>query len=45
MLIAFDIVSSVESEQQSRIIIDKASINSGVLSKLFDVPESLIANE
>jgi hypothetical protein len=45
MLIAFDIVSSIEGEQQSRIIIDKASINSGVLSKLFDVPESLIANE
>ena len=45
MPIAFDMVSSVEGEQQSRIIIDKASINSGVLSTLFDLPESLISNE
>jgi hypothetical protein len=45
MPIAFDMVSSVEGEQQGRIIIDKASINSGVLSTLFDLPESLISNE
>jgi hypothetical protein len=45
MFIAFDMVSSVEGEQQGRIIIDKASINSGVLSTLFDLPESLISNE
>lgn len=45
MPIAFDMVSSVEGEQQIRIIIDKASINSGVLSTLFDLPESLVSNE
>ena len=45
MLIAFDMVSSTEGEQQTRIILDKVSINSGVLSTLFDLPESLIANE
>lgn len=42
MPIPFEMISSVDTEQQSSIILDAASLNTGVLSKLFDIPESLL---
>ena len=41
MPIPFRMDTSVAGKPESCIILNKASINSGVLSKLFDVPESL----
>ena len=43
MPIPFRMESFVGNKLESRIILDQASINSGVLSKLFDVPDSLLA--
>lgn len=43
MPLPFKMESSVNDEVDSLIILDSASLNSGVLSKLFDIPESLLA--
>ncbi|MFQ3243232.1 MAG: hypothetical protein ACI9JZ_002942 [Lentimonas sp.] len=43
MPLPFNIKSSVNGEADSLIILDAASLNSGVLSKLFDIPEALLA--
>ena len=40
--IPFKMVSTVGGKTESHIILEKASLNTGVLSKLFDVPESLM---
>jgi hypothetical protein len=45
MPLPFKMESSQNGEAKSRIILDAAALNTGVLSKLFDVPESLLDNE
>jgi hypothetical protein len=41
MPIPFQIESSINGEVDSLIVLDSASLNSGVLSRLFEVPEAL----
>ena len=41
MPLPFKMESSVNGEAGSLIILDSASLNSGVLSKLFEIPEAL----
>ena len=43
MPLSFKMESSINGEVGSLIILDAASLNSGVLSKLFDTPEALLA--
>jgi len=45
MPMPFNMVSSVEGKPESHIQLNNAALNTGVLSKLFDVPESLLAEE
>jgi len=44
MPLPFKMVSSVDGESVSQIILETASLNSGVLSKLFDIPKDLQTN-
>ena len=45
MPIPFNMVASVEGKPESHIQLNSAALNTGVLSKLFDVPEALLASE
>lgn len=42
MPLPFKMESSVNGNTDSLIILDAASLNSGVLSKLFEIPEALL---
>ena len=43
MPIPFNMVASVEGKPESHIQLNSAPLNTGVLPKLFDVPEALLA--
>ncbi|MDG1302211.1 MAG: hypothetical protein P8R37_11565 [Opitutae bacterium] len=43
MPMPFNMVASVEGKPESHIQLNSAALNTGVLSKLFDVPEALTA--